>query len=69
MGLELLIPGMQHAQKTYFTSKFIFPKSDQCFRYGFKQGIEHEGFIFQDEGIELMGQGKDAMEIGNGEHF
>ena len=69
MGLELLIPGMQNAQETYFSSKFPFPKSDQCFRYGFKQDIEHEGFIFQDEGVELMRQGKDAMEIGNGEEL
>jgi hypothetical protein len=46
-----------------------FPKSDQCFRYGFKQDIEHEGFVLEDEGVELMRQGKDAMEIGNGEEF
>ena len=69
MGLELLIPGMQHADKTYFSSQFLFPKSDQCLGYGLKQHIEHEGFVLQDEWIELMRQGKDAMEIGHGEHF
>ena len=69
MGLELLIPGMQHTDKTYFSSQFLFPKSDQRMRYGFKQHIEHEGFVLQDEWIELMRQGKDAMEIGHGEHF
>ena len=69
MGLELLIPGMQHADKTYFSSQFLFPESDQCLGYGLKQHIEHEGFVLQDEWIELMRQGKDTMEIGHGEHF
>jgi hypothetical protein len=69
MGLELLIPGMQHTDKTYFSSEFLFPKSNQCMRYGFKQDIEHEGFVLHDEWIELMRQGKDAMEIGHREHF
>ena len=69
MCLEPLIPGMQHADKTYFSSQFLFPKSDQCFSDGFKQHIEHEGFILQDEWIELMRQGKDTVEIGDGEDF
>jgi len=69
MGLELLIPGMQHADETYFSSQFLFPKSDQRLRYGLKEHIEHEGFVLQDEWIELMGQGKDTVEIGDGEDF
>ena len=69
MGLELLIPGMQHADETYFSSQFLFPKNDQCLRYGLKEHIEHEGFVLQDEWVELMGQGKDTMEIGDGEEF
>ena len=69
MGLELLIPGMQHADKTYFSSQFFFPKSDQCLRYGLKEHIEHEGFVLQDKWIELMRQGKDTVEIGDGEDF
>ena len=69
MGLELLIPGMQHADKTYFSSQFLFPKSDQCLGYGLKQHIEHEGFVLQDKWIELMRQGKDTVEIGDGEEF
>ena len=69
MGLELLIPGMQHADETYFPSQFLFPKSDQRLRYGLKEHVEHEGFDFQDKWVELMRQGKDAMEIGHGEDF
>ena len=69
MGLELLIPGMQHADKTYFSSQFLFPKSDQCLGYGLKQHIEHEGFVLQDKWIELMRQGKDTVEISDGENF
>ena len=69
MGLELLIPGMQHTDKTYFSSQFLFPKSDQGMRYGLKEHVEHEGFVFQDKWVELMRQGKDAMEIGHGEDF
>ena len=69
MGLELLIPGMQHADKTYFPSQFLFPKSDQRLGYGLKQHIEHGGFVFQDKCIELMRQGEDTVEIGDGEDF
>lgn len=69
MGLELLIPGMQHADETYFSSQFLFPKSDQCLGYGLKQHIEHEGFVLQDNWIELMRQGEDTVEIGDGEEF
>ena len=69
MGLEPLIPGMQHADETYFSSQFLFSKSDQRLRYGLKEHIEHEGFVFQDKWIELMRQGKDAVEIVDGEDF
>jgi hypothetical protein len=63
MGLELLIPGMQYAEKPYFSPEFIFPKNDQCLGYGFKEEIEHDGFVFQDDWIKLMRQCKDAMKI------
>ena len=69
MCLEPLIPGMQHADKTYFSSQFLFPKSDQRLGYGLKHHIEHEGFVLHDEWIELMRQGKDTVEIGDGEEF
>ena len=69
MCLEPLIPGMQHADKTYFSSQFLFPKSDQGMRYGLKEHVEHEGFVFQDKWVEFMRQGKDTMEVGDGEDF
>jgi hypothetical protein len=34
-----------------------------------KEHIEHEGFVLQDEWVELVRQGKDTVEIGDGEEF
>jgi hypothetical protein len=69
MGLELLIPGMQHSHKAWFPPEFIFTERYQCLRDGLKEDGEHHGFVLEDEGIELMGKGKYHMEVGNGQQF
>jgi hypothetical protein len=69
MGLELLIPGMQDGHKTQFATHLVYPEFQQGFRDSLKEDVEHEGFVSQDDGVELMGQGKYDMEVGNGEEF
>jgi len=32
----------------------------------FKEDVEHEGFVFQDNRVQLMWQGKYDMEVGYG---
>ena len=66
MGLEPLIPGMQNGYKAQFAAKVVFPELQQGLRDGFKEDVEHEGFVAQNEGVQLMGQGKYDMEIVNG---
>jgi len=69
MGLKLLIPGMQYGHEAQFSTEFVPAESEQSLSDGFKQDGEHHGFVFQDEGIQLMGQGKDDVEVGSGQQF
>ena len=69
MVLNLLIPGMQYGHETQFAAKFVFTKSEQSLSDGLKQDGEGHGFVFQDEGIQLMGQGKYDVEVGSGQQF
>ena len=69
MGLELLIPGMQNGHKAQFAADVAFTKLQQGFRDGFKEDIEHEGFVAQDDSVQLMWQGKYYMEVGSGQQF
>jgi hypothetical protein len=34
-----------------------------------KEDVEHEGFVLQDDGVQLMGQGKYDMEVGDGQQL
>jgi hypothetical protein len=45
MGLELLIPGMQDGHKSQFAAKVVFTELKQSLRDGFKEDVEHEGFV------------------------
>jgi hypothetical protein len=69
MGLELLIPGMQHSYKARFAPEFMFTEGYHCLRDGLKEDGEHHGFVFENEGIQLMRKGKYHMEVGNGQQF
>jgi hypothetical protein len=69
MAFELLIPGMQDSHKARFSTKLVFSKLKQGLGDGFKEHIEHHGFVLYDEGVQLMGQGKYDVEVGNRQHF
>ena len=69
MGLKLLIPGMQHGHEAQFSTKLVLAKGEQSFSYGFKQDGEDHGLVFQDEGIQLMGQRKYDVEVGTRQQF
>jgi hypothetical protein len=45
MGLQLLIPGMQNSHKAQFATHVAFSKVKQGFRAGFKEDVEHKGFV------------------------
>jgi hypothetical protein len=42
---ELLIPGMQDSDKAQSPVQFLPSKFDQCFRDGFEEEVEHNGFV------------------------
>jgi hypothetical protein len=46
MGLKLLIPGMENSHKARFSAELVFTEPYQCLRDGFKEDIEHDGFVF-----------------------
>jgi hypothetical protein len=65
VGLEFLAPGVQDGQKAWSTAELIFGKFQQGLGDGGEQAVEHQPFMIQDHGIELMRQGEDDMEVGN----
>ena len=69
MGPEPLIPGMQNSHKAGFSAQLVLTELEQGFRDGFKQDVEHDRFVLQDEGIQLVGKRKDHVEIGDGQEF
>jgi hypothetical protein len=60
---------MQYGHETQFAAKFVFTKREQSLSDGLKQDGEGHGFVFQDEGIQLMGQRKYDVEVGSGQQF
>jgi hypothetical protein len=60
---------MQYGYETQFSTKLVFTKGEQGLSDGFKQDGEDHGFVFQDEGIQLMGQRKYDVEVGSGQQF
>jgi hypothetical protein len=45
MGLEVLIPGMQKGHKSQFSPELVFTKFKKTLRDGFKEDVEHHGFV------------------------
>jgi hypothetical protein len=66
MGLEQLIPGMQDGHKAELSTEMILSELEQGPGDGLKERIEHQGLVTQDGGVQLMGQGKDRVKVGNG---
>ena len=65
MGLEQLIPGVQDGHKAELSPEMILPKLEQGPGDGVKEHLEHQGLVTQDEGVQLMGQSEDGVEVGN----
>ena len=66
MGPKQLIPGVQDGRKAELSTEIILPELQQGPGDGLKEHIEHQGLVRQDEGVQLMGQGKDGMKVGDG---
>jgi hypothetical protein len=60
---------MQYGHEAQFSTKLVVAKCEQSLSYGFKQDGEDHGFVFQDEGIQLMGQRKYEVEVGSRQQF
>lgn len=67
MGIKHLVPAVQNGDKSQFASKPIFGIMTECEQglgHCFEQDIEHDLLIGNNHRVELVGQGKDGMEIG-----
>ena len=66
MGLEQLVPGVQDGHKAELSPEMILPKLQKSPGDGVKEHLEHHRLMTQDEGVQLMGQGEDGVEVGDG---
>ena len=73
MGMEpeLLIPGMQHAEKTDFRAEVFRIASDfeKCFGTGAKQQIIDDFFVLQSQWSKLRRKCEDHMDVARREKF
>ena len=63
---QLLIPCMQDRNEAQLPSQtilWILPEFKKGFRYALKQNFEHDRFIAQDNGVQIMGQGEHRVKI------
>ena len=66
---ELLIPGMKNQGKAWGSLKMSFSKFQKGLGDGLKEEVEEQFFVYQDEGVELMRQGKDRVEGAYGQEL
>ena len=69
MGIELLIPCMQRGNKARFPAERVLTELQKRPGHGLEQDREHHLFVLQDDGVELMGEGKDHMEVVYGQNL
>jgi hypothetical protein len=71
MKLQLLIPGMQHAEEADFGSEAsgIAGDFEKSFCTGPEQQIIDDVFVLQSQGRQLRRQSEDDMGVGRGEKF
>lgn len=69
MKLELLSPGVKHAEESDFGTETvgIGGYGLQCFCAGVKQQIVEEFFVLQGQGGEFSGHGEDHMNVRRGQ--
>ena len=63
VGSEVLVPGVKRGNKARFSAEFVFTEGQKRLGCGVKQDGEHHLFMAQDDGVELMGQGEDHVEV------
>ena len=71
MKLELLVPGMQHAEEADLSPEMGGVASDfeQSFCAGTKQQTIDYFFVLQSQGRQLGRQGEDDVDVGRGQQF
>ena len=71
MKLELLIPGVQHAEEADFGAEMsgIAGDFEKRFCTGPEQEIVDDLFVLQGQGRQLRRQSEDDMDVGRGEKF
>jgi hypothetical protein len=71
MKLELLVPGMKHAEEADLGAKMSGVASDleKSFCAGTKQQTIDQFFVLQGQRRQLRGQSKDDMDVGRGQQF
>ncbi len=63
--LELLIPGMKHGGKFHVNSQSFIPSGKLKKGPGgsVKQDVIQEFFVLDGQGVEIMGEGEDHVEV------
>ena len=65
MGLECLIPGVQEPETTELAAQVVGAELQQRLAGGTQPQGKKRAFVGEDEGGKVMGEGKDAVEIGH----
>ncbi len=65
MGLERLVPGVQEQDGAELAAQVVVAKLEQRLAGSAQQQGEKRAFVAEDQRVEGMGQGKDAVEIGH----
>ena len=69
MGVERLIPGVQEHEATKLASQIALAKLHERLAGGPQQQGEQTTFVGEDAWVEVVRQGKDAVEIGHCKEF
>src|SRR5215467_12833406 len=71
MSVELLTPGMQHAEEANFRTEVsrITRNFLKCFRTGAKQQIVEDLFVLQNQWRQAVGQCEDDVQVAGREQF
>ena len=54
---------MQDGHKAQFSTELVLAEAKQRLGDGLKQDVEYQFFVIKDHGVELVGQGKDDVEV------
>ena len=63
MVFKRLVPGVQDGDHSKGTAQTAFTKIEQCFTDRFKQKIQDDLLVGEDQAVEFMRQGKNQMKV------